>query len=114
MKKLYSNKNFAAFVLVWSLLITPLAAIAQTQIKAPRNKYKVQDDVKAGREYSVQVEKEFPILRDADSTAYLESVGQRLANSIPPQFQQPAFQSSTPATLMLSRFRADRCLSIAE
>ena len=94
MKKLYSNKNFAAFILIWSLLITPLAAIAQTQIKAPKNKYKVQDDVKAGREYSVQVEKEFPILRDADSTAYLESVGQRLASSIPPQFQQPAFQYS--------------------
>src|SRR5690349_5115191 len=94
MKKFYSGRNFAAFVLVWTMLVTPLALIAQTQIKAPRNKYKVQDDVKAGREYATQVEKQFPILRDPQSTAYLESVGQRLVNSIPTEFQQPAFQYS--------------------
>ncbi len=94
MKKFYSGRNFAAVVLVWAMLVTPLALIAQTQIKAPKNKYKVQDDVKAGREYSVQVEKEFPILRDTESTAYIESVGRRLVNSIPSEFQQPAFQYS--------------------
>lgn len=94
MKRFYSGRNFAAVVLVWTMLVTPLALIAQTQIKAPKNKYKVQDDVKAGREYSVQVEKEFPILRDTESTAYIESVGRRLVNSIPSEFQQPAFQYS--------------------
>lgn len=94
MKRFYSGRNFAAVVLVWTMLVTPLALIAQTQIKAPKNKYKVQDDVKAGREYSAQVEKEFPILRDAESTAYIESVGRRLVNSIPSEFQQPAFQYS--------------------
>ena len=92
MKKFYSGRNFAAFVLVWTMLVTPLALIAQTEVKAPKNKYKVQDDVKLGRDYSAQVEREFPILRDADSTAYLESVGRRLVNSIPAEFQQPAFQ----------------------
>jgi hypothetical protein len=69
-----------------------LASLAQTQVKAPKNKYKVQDDVKLGRDYSTQVEREFPILRDAESTAYLESVGRRLADNIPAEFQQPAFQ----------------------
>ncbi len=92
MKRFYSGRNFAAVVLVWTMLVTPFALIAQTQIKAPKNKYKVQDDVKAGREYSAQVEKEFPILRDTESTAYLESVGRRLVNAIPTEFQQPAFQ----------------------
>jgi beta-barrel assembly-enhancing protease len=92
MKKLYSGRNFAAFILVWTILVTPFASLAQTQVKAPKNKYKVQDDVKLGRDYSAQVEKEFPILRDADSTAYLESVGRRLVNSIPAEFQEPAFQ----------------------
>ncbi|MBS1795100.1 MAG: M48 family metalloprotease [Acidobacteria bacterium] len=94
MKRFNSSRNFAALVLVFTMLTMPLAAIAQTQVKAPRNKYKVQDDVKAGREYSAQVEKEFPILRDAESTAYLEGVGRRLVNAIPPEFQQPAFQYS--------------------
>ena len=94
MKRFYSGRNFAAVVLVWTMLAAPFALIAQTQIKAPKNKYKVQDDVKAGREYSAQVEKEFPILRDAESTAYLESVGRRLVNAIPAEFQEPAFQYS--------------------
>jgi beta-barrel assembly-enhancing protease len=92
MKKLHSGRNFAAFILVWTMLVTPLTLIAQTQVKAPKNKYKVQDDVKLGRDYSVQVEREFPILRDADSTAYLESVGRKLVSSIPAEFQESAFQ----------------------
>ncbi len=94
MKRFYLSRNFAALALVLTMLTMPFATMAQTQIKAPKNKYKVQDDVKAGRDYSVQVEKEMPILRDAESTAYLESVGRRLVNNIPPEFQQPAFQYS--------------------
>lgn len=94
MKKVYSGKSLAAFLLAWTVLITPFAALAQTQVKAPRNKYKVQDDVKLGRDYSVQVEKEFPILRDVDSTAYLESVGRNLVRNIPADFQEPAFRYS--------------------
>ena len=94
MKKVYSGRSLAAFLLAWTVLITPFAVMAQTQIKAPRNKYKVQDDVKLGRDYSVQVEKEFPILRDPDATAYLESVGRRLVNNIPAEFQEPAFRYS--------------------
>jgi predicted Zn-dependent protease len=74
------------------MLLTPFAIVAQTQIKAPKNKYKVQDDVKVGRENAAKVEQQMPILRDADSTAYLESVGRRLVSNIPAEFQQPAFQ----------------------
>lgn len=94
MKIFYSGKSFTAFVLAWTMLVTPFAIFGQTQVKAPRNKYKVQDDVKLGRDYSVQVEREFPILNDANSTAYLESVGRRLVNNIPAEFQQAAFQYS--------------------
>ncbi|HEY8559678.1 MAG TPA: M48 family metallopeptidase [Pyrinomonadaceae bacterium] len=94
MKKLHTGRSFAAFVLVLTLLASPFALVAQTTIKAPRNKYKVQDDVKLGRDYSAQVDREFPILRDAQSTAYIESVGRRLVSSIPAEFQQTAFQYS--------------------
>src|SRR5215203_358758 len=75
MKRFNSGRNFAALILVWTMLATPLAMIAQTRIVAPKNKYKVQDDIKLGRDYSAKVEQEMPILRDAESTAYLESVG---------------------------------------
>jgi hypothetical protein len=68
--------------------------IAQTQVKAPKNKYKVQDDIKLGRDTATKVEQQFPILRDSESTAYLESVGRRLVQNIPAEFQQPAFQYS--------------------
>lgn len=94
MKKFYSGKNFAALVLIWTLLAMPLASVAQTRIQAPKNKYKVQDDVKIGREYSGQVEKQFPILNDFESTRYIQNVGRRLVSNIPAEFQEPAFQYS--------------------
>jgi predicted Zn-dependent protease len=94
MKKVYSARSLAAFVLTLATLVAPFAALAQTQVRAPRNKYKVQDDVKLGRDYSVQIEKQFPILRDADANDYIENVGRNLVRSIPAEFQQPAFQYS--------------------
>ena len=74
----------------------PLAGMvsAQTKITAPRNKYKVQDDVKLGREASVEVEKQFPIISDAQMARYVEDVGRKLVAAIPSQFQQSAFRYS--------------------
>lgn len=73
---------------LWSL---PLAAFAQTRVTMPKNKYKVQDDVKIGSEASQKIEQQFPILNDYDATQYLERVGGRLVASIPAQFREPAF-----------------------
>jgi Zn-dependent protease with chaperone function len=94
MKKFYTGRNLAALVLVWTMLAAPFAVLGQTRVVAPKNKYKVQDDIKLGRDTAVKVEQQFPILRDAESTAYLESVGRRLVQNIPAEFQQPAFQYS--------------------
>lgn len=91
MKKYNFNKSFAAFALVWSMLMLPIASFAQTRIDMPKNKYNVQDDVKIGREASQEVEKQFPILNDYEATRFVENVGERLVRAIPPQFQQPAF-----------------------
>lgn len=75
-----------------TLWIVPMAAIAQqTQIVAPKNKYKVQDDVKLGAQASAEVDKQFPIINDSDASEYLERIGGRLVASIPRQFNQPAF-----------------------
>jgi Zn-dependent protease with chaperone function len=73
---------------MWSL---PIATIAQTRITMPKNKYKVQDDVKLGNDASRQVEQQFPLINDADAAAYLERVGQRLVSAVPAEFQQPVF-----------------------
>lgn len=61
------NKVSAA-ALVFALIVMPLAAIAQTRIDMPKNKYKVQEDVKLGNQAAAEVEKKFPILRDAKAT----------------------------------------------
>lgn len=91
MRKFTVGRNFAAAALAWTILIVPLAATAQTKIKAPGNKYKIQEDVKIGREASAEVEKQFPILSDSESTRYVESVGQKLVAAIPAQFQHSEF-----------------------
>lgn len=91
MRKITNAKKLAAATLLFTIWAVPLSAIAQTRIVAPKNKYKVQDDIKLGNEAANQVEKQFPILNDADATRYVESVGQKLVAAIPPQFRQPGF-----------------------
>ncbi len=91
MKKFNVGKNLAAFALVWTMMMLPIVSFAQTRVELPKNKYKVQDDVKIGREASQEVEKQFPILNDSEVTRYVENVGERLVRAIPSQFQQPAF-----------------------
>ena len=91
MRKYNFGKSLAALALVWTMLMLPIAATAQTRVEMPKNKYKVQDDVKIGREASQEVEKQFPILNDYQATQYVENVGERLVRAIPQQFQQSAF-----------------------
>lgn len=80
----------AGFIAVIGLM--PIAGLAQTRITAPKNKYNVQDDIKLGNQASAEVERQFPIINDADAAEYLERVGRRLADAIPPEFDQPSFQ----------------------
>jgi peptidase M48-like protein len=67
-------------------------ASAQTKITAPKNKYKVQDDVKLGQEAAAEAKKELPMLNDDRVDQYIEGVGARLAMAIPPEFQHPEFK----------------------
>jgi beta-barrel assembly-enhancing protease len=92
MKKYYLGKSLTAMALVWAMLMMPLLVTAQTRVQMPKNKYKIQDDVKAGREVAAQVDQQFPILNDYEATRYVENVGRRLVAAIPQEFQQPAFQ----------------------
>jgi Zn-dependent protease with chaperone function len=92
MRKYNLGKNIAVLSLVWAMLMMPMAAMAQTQISMPKNKYKVSDDVKIGREASAKVEQQFPVLQDQEVSNYIQNVGRRLVTAIPPQYQQPAFE----------------------
>lgn len=86
------SKNLTALALVWAMLMMPLLALGQTRISAPRNKYKVQDDIRLGQEAAREVERQMPILNDYQDTRYVQEVGQRLVNAIPSEFQHPEFQ----------------------
>lgn len=91
MKSDLIHRKLTVATLMFAILIVPITAISQTQVTMPKNKYKVQDDVKIGSQAATEVEKQFPILSDADATRYLERVGARLVTAIPPQFRQTTF-----------------------
>src|SRR6185436_7964638 len=86
--------RWTAWLLALAIMATPIAGLAQTQIKLHSNKYKTSDDVQLGRQAAAEVEQQIPLLRDAEVQRYVESVGQDLATAIPPEFQHPEFRYS--------------------
>ncbi|MGI8670274.1 MAG: M48 family metalloprotease [Aridibacter sp.] len=92
MKKFNLSKNIAALGLVWAMLMMPMMALAQTRVNMPKNKYKVSDDVKVGREAAAKVEQQFPILNDPTVSNYVQNVGDRLVAAIPSEFRHSEFQ----------------------
>jgi predicted Zn-dependent protease len=91
MKKNNLGKNLTILMMALTLLVLPVAAIGQTRVSMPRNKYNVQEDVKIGRQAAAEVERQMPILNDDDAARYIQTVGERLVSGIPAQFRQPAF-----------------------
>ncbi|MCA1592943.1 MAG: M48 family metallopeptidase [Acidobacteria bacterium] len=86
--------RLTAWLMALAILVMPLAALGQTRIEAPRNKYNVQDDVKAGQQAAQQVYQQMPMLRDEGIRSYVNSVGSRLVSAIPSEFQHPEFRYS--------------------
>ena len=86
-----SVRRLSALVLAFALLAMPLAALAQTQVVAPKNKYSTSDDVRLGQQAAQQVYQQMPVLRDTYVRDYVNSVGRRLAAAIPPEYQHPEF-----------------------
>jgi len=73
------------------LAVSVVLCLAQTQIVAPKNKYTPADDVKLGQQAARQVEQQLPIMNDPQVNDYLNRIGQRLVENIPPEFQHPEF-----------------------
>lgn len=75
-----------------AIVLMPVAALAQTQIKLHGNKFSPQEDVRLGRQAAAEAEQQFPLLRDSEVSSYAERIGQRLVAAIPPEFQHPEFR----------------------
>lgn len=80
-----------AMSLLLSIVILPLVSIGQTKVSMPKNKNKINEDLKIGQQTSAEVERAFPLINDSASVAYINEVGRRLANAVPPEFQHPEF-----------------------
>jgi Zn-dependent protease with chaperone function len=91
--KLFASQQLLTVLLVAAaILLAPLIASTQTKIPPHKNKYSVEDDVKLGRQAAAEVGKRYRILRDSQTSNYVQDVGRRLVDAIPPEFQQPAFE----------------------
>jgi Peptidase family M48 len=75
-----------------SLAVFVVTAAAQTPVTAPKNKYTPAEDVKVGQEAAQQVEKELPVMHDDAINGYLNAIGRRLVENIPPEFRHPEFR----------------------
>jgi Zn-dependent protease with chaperone function len=87
-------------VLLTMVCASAAGVVAQTPVKAPKNKYTPEQDVKVGREAAAQIRKQYPIITDARIARYLAKLGDRLVAAAPPELNNPVFEYSfTPVNL---------------
>ncbi len=84
-------RSFIAWVALCAMVLVPVSVFSQTKIKYHSNKYSIQDDVKLGRQAAAEAEQQLPLLRDAEVNNYIERIGSRLVNAIPPDYQHREF-----------------------
>src|SRR5437763_7057285 len=81
-----ARPKMALFVVL--LLSAAGISDAQTKIKSGFNLFSPQDDVQIGQQSAAQAEQQLPIVNDAQTNAYINRLGERLAaNAGGPQFQ---------------------------
>src|SRR5437899_3048130 len=76
------------------ILLAAGVASAQTRVVPPKNSYTPAQDVELGRQAAGQAEQQLPIMRDDEVTSYVQSIGRRLVDAIPPELQHPEFRYS--------------------
>src|SRR5215813_15598994 len=72
------------------IFVTLLAA--QTVITPPENKYSPAEDVKLGQQASAEAERQLPLMHDDAISSYVDQLGRRLGDAIPPEFMHPEFK----------------------
>jgi Zn-dependent protease with chaperone function len=91
-----TSRNSSSFVSRFVAVVVCTAALTvapsvQTRIALDKNRYSTADDVKLGREAAAQVRKELPLVRDGAVDEWVQSVGRRLVNAIPPEYRHSEF-----------------------
>src|SRR5215212_12160170 len=69
-----NSKGLSALLLAFAILVMPLAALGQTRIEMPKNKYSVAQDVQLGQQAAQQVYQQMPILRDGAVSGYVNRI----------------------------------------
>jgi beta-barrel assembly-enhancing protease len=90
-----SNHRFSRWiaVILGALFINPLLTHGQTRIEAPKTSYSISEEVRIGQQASQEVERQLQIMPEGGVVDnYVERVGRRLVEAIPPQFQHKEFQ----------------------
>ena len=88
------NLSRATAVIGLSVLLSAGALAEQTVVTAPDNEYSPAEDVQLGQQAAQEVERQLPILNDANVESFIDSLGQRLVQAIPQKFDHPEFRYS--------------------
>jgi Zn-dependent protease with chaperone function len=89
-----------ATVSLIAALVAAGPALAQTEIKLPKNKYTPKQDVELGRKGAAEVRKQYPIIEDRSITRYLTELGDRLVVAAPANLKESVYEYSfTPVNL---------------
>jgi hypothetical protein len=83
----------ALVVVLLTGLLGPSFA-AQTKVIAPKNPYPPEKDVELGRQAAGEIEGKLQVIRDPQLESYVQTLGSRLAQSIPQEFRHQSFQYS--------------------
>jgi len=76
------------------LTVSASLAAAQTRITAPRNKYTPAQDVELGQQAAKEVEQQLPLLRDDGIESFVDRIGRRLVQVMPPEMEHREFRYS--------------------
>lgn len=77
-----------------ALALTVVTSAAQTPIERHNNRYSPEQDVQLGRQAAAEIRQQVPMLEDERTESFVERIGDRLIESIPGDYREPAFRYS--------------------
>ena len=89
-----ARRKLASALFLAGLALSPILAWGDSKpdFKPGYNFYSPQEDAQLGKEYSAQVDKQLPLLKDAEALKYLNSLGKRLVAFAPNNHPEYAWQ----------------------
>src|SRR5205085_2274205 len=79
-------------IVVMALVAVTTALSAQTRIEPPANNYTPAQDVEMGQKAAAEARRTLPVMRDDAVTSFVENIGHRLVDAIPPHLRHSEFQ----------------------